>query len=251
MVAFYKGTAFRQDERQYPFYVAEKEWNDATSRYDYYRKGMEGVELPSKGDHRRYIISENQADYPEPESACGPTALLNLYIWYTKFGLIEENIRHSDEQRYKLLKFEEIDQHLLELQRMTRSHKGGTNSLEQVVTLDELVQAHSPQGIRIHFEIKDPPLTNHDFLKVSRNYRAGFLYVRPEDPKSGQLLDYHVVLIVRADTSGTLTLANWGKFQHGRLSNRQDGQWFIPSEPDYAPLRIESLTTIIPFTPDS
>lgn len=63
------------------------------------------------------------------------------------------------------------------------------------------------------------------------------------------LLGNHAVLCIRGDRSGMITLANWGQFSHGRLVNRPDGQWFIPRDPSQHELRINNLTTLIPFTP--
>lgn len=47
----------------------------------------------------------------------------------------------------------------------------------------------------------------------------------------GVLINYHAVLVIRGDTSGKITIANWGEFSHGRLVKRGDGQWFVPDDP--------------------
>ncbi|MDQ8194186.1 hypothetical protein QEH59_07105 [Coraliomargarita sp. SDUM461004] len=230
--------------------MAEKKWNPENKRYDFYRVGMLGNECIVNGDIRRYFLSENQSHYPEPASGCGPTALLNLYIWYTKFGLIQESIRHSDPARYKQLKFQEIDRRIAELQGQARSPTTGTNTLEQVLAIDEIVQSsHSRAPVRIHFEYKQAPLTIRDFIELSRNYRAGILSVRPKDSQTGTLMSHHAVLVIRGDTSGKISIANWGQFSHGRLVAKSDGQWFIPDTPDQHELLINQLTTLIPFIP--
>ncbi|MGB0744367.1 MAG: hypothetical protein ACPGSB_07555, partial [Opitutales bacterium] len=226
------------------------EWNPKKERYEFYRKGTYGREIKKRGDARRYFISENQADYPEPESGCGPTALLNLYIWYTKFGLLEESIKHADFETYKQLKFKEIDRKLLDIQRISRSELGGTNTLAAIVAMDELIQKYSKnKNTRLHFEIKKPPLSHKDFIGISRNYRAGILSVHPKDKRTGKLEGNHAVLCIRSDTSGRITVANWGTYSHGRLVNRPDGQWFVPGNPDEHEMRINNLAVLVPFTP--
>jgi len=46
-----------------------------------------------------------------------------------------------------------------------------------------------------------------------------------------------------------ITIANWGEFSHGSLVQRGDGQWFVPRDPSQHELRINQLTTLIPFAP--
>ncbi|MFQ3243053.1 MAG: hypothetical protein ACI9JZ_002762 [Lentimonas sp.] len=245
----YKGTKFKQAPGEFPFYVVEKVWNAKDRSYDFLRKGMQGSESVLRQDARRYFISENQSDYREPESGCGPTALLNLYVWYTKFGLLKESIKYADPIRYKRGKFNEIDRAILSVLRESRNSHGGTNVLEQIVALDQVVQANGRDPLRLHFEIKRPPLVMNDFLTLSRNYRAGLMSVRPKDPMTGQLMGNHAVLVIRGDTSGKISIANWGGFSHGRLVKKKDGQWFIPDDRSQHELRINALTTLIPFVP--
>jgi hypothetical protein len=248
----YQNSRFKQERQiKFPFYVARKQWNEETQTYDFYRIGMQGSERVLKSDARRYFLSENQSDYPEPESGCGPTALLNLYIWYTKFGLIKESVRHSDPDRYKQLKFLEIDRKIAEIQGHARDSSKGTNTLEQVIAIDEILQANSKSPIRMHFELKSAPLKTQDFIRLSRNYRAGILIVRPKNRRTGQLMNYHAVLAIRGDTSGKISIANWGDFSHGRLIQKSDGQWFIPDDSTQSELQIDQLITLIPFTPSS
>ena len=245
----YQGTRFRQSTGDYPFYTPETRWNAERQEYEFWRKGMHGSEVPLKVDVRRYFVSENQSQYPEPESGCGPTALLNLYIWYSKFGLLKESVHHSNPNTYKQLKFQQIDQKLLRIQRASRTRKGGTNTLAAIVAMDALVQEFSRDTLRLHFEIKQPPLKRHDFTRLSQGYRVGLLSVRPKDPHTGQLMDHHAVLAIRGDTAGMITLANWGDFSHGALVQRKDGQWFIPRDPSQHELKINHLSTLIPFVP--
>ncbi|MGZ0707926.1 hypothetical protein ACWPKO_06275 [Coraliomargarita sp. W4R53] len=247
----YQNTRFAQSQGDYPFYVAEKKWDNRKQAYNFYRVGMQGNERVIRHDVRRYFISENQSDYPEPEGGCGPTALLNLYVWYSKFGLIHESVKHSNPFAYKQLKFKQIDRIINQIQGRTRSRADGTNVVEQVLAIDELVRKASDDKTRIHFEYKQPPLTRKDFLNLTRNYRAGILSVRPKDPETGQLMGYHAVLVIRGDTSGKISIANWGKFSHGRLVDRKGTQWFVPDDSTQYEMQIEQLTTLIPFTPTS
>lgn len=234
---------------EYPFYVAEKRWNTNQQRYDFYRVGALGEECSNRQDARRYFLSENQANYPDPESGCGPTALLNLYIWYSKFGLLNESIRNADSETYKQLKFREIDQKILEIQKQNHRRDTGTNTMEQILAMDALIQENSQPSLRLHFEIKKPPLQLKDFLNLSRDYRVGLMSVRPLSPQTRRLMAYHTVLVIRGDTSGQITIANWGEFSHGRLIDKPDGQWFIPSDSSQHALKIVNLTTLIPFKP--
>jgi hypothetical protein len=247
----YQGTGFRQTQEHFPYYVAEKKWHPQKKRYDFYRRGMQGAELLMRGDARRYFISENQGDYPEPESGCGPTALLNLYVWYSKFGLLDESIRHSEPEHYKQLKFRQIDRKIRDIQQQSRTQHRGTNTLASIVAMDELVQEHSQGRTRLHFEIKKPPLSLKDFTGLSRNYRAGILSVQPKDPQTGLLMGHHAVLCIRGDKVGMITIANWGEFSHGSLVQRKDGQWFVPRDNSQHELKINNLTVLIPFTPKS
>ncbi len=245
----YQGTAFQQPVGDFPYYTVEKKWNSQRKEYEFWRRGMYGSEIPLRIDARRYFLSENQSDYPEPASGCAPTALLNLYIWYSKFGLLKESIHHSNPETYKQLKFQEIDRKLLNIQRASRARNGGTNTLAAIVAMDELVQEFTRSPTRLHFDIKKPPLDKQDFINLSQGYRAGILSVRPKDPSTGRLMGNHAVLCIRGDTSGMITIANWGEFSHGSLVQRPDGQWFVPKDASEHELRINSLTTLIPFVP--
>jgi len=231
------------------FASIEKRWNAATGSYDFFRVRMEGAERSLRAAARGAILSENQGEYPEPESGCGPTALLNLYIWYSKFGLVKESVRHAEPDQYKQLKFAEIDRRMREVQKQSRTEAGGTNVLETIVVLDALVQAYAPRPTRIHYRILEPPLATRDFLKLNRNFRAGLLSVRPKDLETGELLDNHAVLVIRTDRTGKITVANWGEHVHGRLVRRGEHQWFVPDSADQNELRINRLTELIPFTP--
>lgn len=229
--------------------VIEKEWDREKACYRFYSVRKSGVEVPLKTNTRRSFVSEDQAHYPEPESACGPIALLNLYVWYSKFGLVDESIHFADSDIYMRRKFKEIDRKLLDIQQHTRSEQGGASALAIIVAMDELIQTHGRNGARLHSDIIKPPLSWRDFIKISKNYRAGILSVRPKDPRTGKLRNHHAVLCLRGDRDGVITIANWGTFTHGRLKQKPDGQWFVPRDSSQPELKIDHLLYLLPFIP--
>lgn len=233
------------------YYVWGQSWNPKLQRFDTYKTGMSGTEPTHHSAIRGHFVSENQQDYPQPEGGCGPTALLNLYIWYKKFGLLPEPQAHADPRRYKLLKFEQIDRSIRRIQGDPALREEGTNSLEQMIALDEIVRTESAGQLRIHAEFKSPPLQTQDFLALNRHYRAGILSLQIKDPKSLAMLGYHAALVVRCDRTGKITLANWGGFSHGRLVKRNAQQWFVPDDTEQHEFLVLQLTSIIPFIPDS
>jgi hypothetical protein len=231
------------------FDVWNQQWNPQAQKHEYYRNRVPGREAINKKDIRGRFISENQNDYPEPTGGCGPTALLNLYVWYKKSGLLTETTAHADPRLYKQLKFQQIDQAIREMQGPKQLRSDGTNSMEQVLALDELVQVESKSRLRISAAFKRAPLQTKDFLELNLNYRAGILAVQVKDRNSPKLLNYHVVLVIRSDRTGKITIANWGEFSLGRLVQRGQEQWFIPDNPEQHELRVLQLTSIIPFSP--
>ncbi len=69
------------------------------------------------------------------------------------------------------------------------------------------------------------------------------------DPNSPPVGGYHAVAVVRTDTTGRMTLANWGKAQNGRLVQKSDGQWFVTEDDSVPPMKVCSFLTFIPFAP--
>ena len=220
---------------------------------NYYQKRISGVERRNSGLNRSGLGSENQLDYPLPESGCGPTALLNILIWYEKYGLITASNRHADPRTYKQQLFNVIDRHIMAIAEQSRESAQGTNSAEVGMVLDQLVQAGSNRQLRIHTDLVKPPLNTKDFRDVTTQFRAGYLVVRPKSNGRTIVPDDqdHAVTVLRCDRAGNITLGTWGKFYRGRLKMRGHEQWFIPRDPEQLELQIKTLIQFIPFKPST
>ena len=137
------------------------------------------------------------------------------------------------------------------LPKPTADLRGGTNSAEIGIALDQIVQAGSNKQLRIHTDFRQPPLKINDFRAVSKQFRAGYLVVQPKG--NGRFIvpedQDHAVTILRCDRAGNITLSTWGQIYRGRLKIRGDEQWFIPSDPEQLELRIKMLIQFIPFKP--
>jgi hypothetical protein len=216
-------------------------------RNQYFVEMVKGTERMNPGLNRLSMLSENQASYPTPESACGPTALLNIIVWYEKFGLIPPHYRDADPRHYKLKLFSEIDDRLTQQSGKIRTETAGVTNLDTAIVMDSIVNERTRGKLRIHTDIIDAPLTLTDFLKTTKNFRTGYLVVTPKDSETGQLLNDHAVVVIRSDRAGYVTLATWGQRYHGLLRNRPDGQWFIPQDSKHLELKIKGLIRFTPF----
>lgn len=245
----YADTAFIDEQDDYPFHVAESRVDPNTRTRLFYRMGMNGKEIRNpEPDARRYILSEYQGDYPDPQSGCGPTAILDWLIWYENFGLVPRLNRTSDLNAYKHATFNQIDQKITEVKGQSRA-SNGTNLLEMVVVFDSIIQELSQGRTRLDFQIKQAPLHLRDFLNMTSDYRAGILVVQPQDPITKQLEKLHAVAVISADTDGVIATANWGQYWIGELVLRSDGQWLVSRDPSHQDMKIVALLTLTPFTP--
>ncbi len=234
----------------FSFYVAEKRPDPRTGVNSFFRLGLAGREVPNAHpETRRSMLSEFQGNYPVPQSGCGPTAILDYLIWYENFGLVPRSTKVADTVVYKRQTFDLIDRTIGQVKGEARNPVNGTNHLEMVVAFDRIMQDLSQGRVRLGFEIKPAPLKDADLLRVTTGFRAGIVSVQLQDPKTKSLLGYHAVSVVGEDTDGVIVLANWGGYWAGRLVSRPDGQWFIPSDPKNASMKIVALLTLIPFTP--
>jgi hypothetical protein len=233
-------------ERDFKVIVSAEERGGQTQ---YYRQTLRGVEQSNNSLNRLSMLSENQSQYPEPESGCGPTAMLNILVWYEKYGLIEPYSRNADPDRYKLELFTEIDRRLAKHSGTNRAERNGVNSIDVAMVMDSMVRERSNNRVRIHTKLIKAPLKLSDFLETMQNFRSGFIIVSPKDRTTGELLGDHAATVIRADRSGYITLATWGEIYRGLLKQRPDGQWFIPQDPNQMELRVQSLTRFIPFKP--
>jgi hypothetical protein len=208
-----------------------------------------GVELYNNSQHRLSIVSENQSDYPVPQSGCGPTAMLSILMWYEDYGIIKSLNRDMTLRHYKLSLFREIDNHLMKQAGIKRTEKMGVRNLDIAVTMDFMFEARSRRNVRIHTELKPEPIRLRDFLRTTLNFRSGLLIVAPKDPHTGELMNTHATVVIHADKKGYITLGTWGQLYRGLLEERSDGQWFIPQDPNHMELKIRELILFIPFQP--
>lgn len=199
--------------------------------------------------NRLSMLAEDQANYSVPESACGPTAMLNILIWYEKFGLIPPLFRDADPSNYKLKLFREIDDRLIQQSGYIRTEELGVNYMDTAVVMDSIIEERTDGKLRIHTDFLEEPLTLNDFLETTKNFRTGYLLVNPKDAITGKLLEGHAVVVIRADRAGYITLATWGQHYHGLIRKRPDGQWFIPQDNSHLELKIRGLIRFIPFEP--
>jgi hypothetical protein len=231
------------------FQVVERGKDKESGKTLFYLRTLRGTEQSNNSQNRLSILSENQHDYPAPESGCGPTAMLNILVWYEKYGLVEPYSRNADPTRYKLELFTEIDRRLTEQAGMARTEETGVNNLDAAMVMDSMIQERSKGAVRIHTEAIEAPLKLSDFLDTMQNFRSGYLIVSPKDRTTGKRYNDHAAVVIRADRAGYITLATWGQHYRGLLKIRRDGQWFIPQDPTQMELKVHGLTRFTPFRP--
>lgn len=229
----------------YPFYTIEPDGRNGSYR----RVGFSGQECINPYLDRGIILSEDQSGYPVPESACGPTAILDWLIWYQNSGLVPRSTQHADLATYKRITFDLIDRRIAALKGHARTHSGGTDSTEIMVVFDELVRDLSRGKIRLSCNQTDAPLVLRDLLNQTQSYRAGILIVQVHDPKAPPPGAFHAVALLRTDATGRISIANWGEYKHGRLVQKPDGQWFVAEDGSSLPMKVHALLTFIPFRP--
>lgn len=234
---------------KFNFQIVERTYNEGTRAYDYYALPINGTERKNNALNRLSILSENQYSYPDPESGCGPTAMLNILVWYEKYGLIQPTNRDADTERYKQLFFKEIDQRLNKKSGSNRADQEGTNNMDAAMVMDELVNERSNGRLRVHTDYMTAPLKLADFLEIMPNFRAGYLIVRPKEPETGELKGLHAVTVIRADRAGYITFGSWGEIYRGLLKKRDDAQWFIPQDSKQLEFKVVGLMRFIPFEP--
>lgn len=210
---------------------------------------VEGTELYNDSQHRLSITSENQHNYPIPQSGCGPTAMLSILMWYEDYGILKALYRDASLRQYKLNLFREIDNHLRWQAGVNRTKNTGVDNSDVAVTMDFIFKMRTKGDVRIHTEVKSQPVRVRDLLRAIRNFRSGFLIVTPKNPKNGELMNQHATVIIQADKEGNITLGTWGQLYHGSLEERPDGQWFIPKDSSHLELKVQELIFFTPFQP--
>lgn len=208
-----------------------------------------GNERKNNSLNRLSMISESQINYPNPETACGPIALLNTLIWYEQYGLIEPLYKDADPTIRKRRLFAEIDRRILVKSGQSRTERSGSRNIDISMVLDEIVAQQSNNKLRVHTDFIEAPLKLDDLLKTMPNFRSGFIFGRPKDPQTGNLLDLHSVSLIRADRAGYITVATWGEKYRGLLRMRGGKQWLIPDNPDQFEIEILGMMRFIPFEP--
>ncbi|MGJ8637782.1 MAG: hypothetical protein ACSHYA_00175 [Opitutaceae bacterium] len=232
------------------FEVFERVDTDEGNKLQFQSRSIVGNERQNNSLNRLSMRSERQSDYPVPMSSCGPTAMLNILIWYEKYGLIEPFARDADVQDYKLNFFNEIDRRLTEDSGFERTDDGGTPTYSTMIVMDEMVNELSAGRLRMHTKRVDAPLKLSDFHEIMPNFRTGYLTVRTRDDLTNRMSSgYHAVTFIRADRAGYITLGTWGKMYRGILKMKNGDQWFIPSNPEHRELQIVNLIQLIPFEP--
>ena len=231
------------------FQIVEREQNKESGKYQFYLRTLRGTERTNNSLNRLSMLSEDQQNYPTPSSGCGPTAMLNILVWYEKYGLIEPFFRDADANSYKYKLFREIDSRLTQQAGTARTEEGGVNNMDAAMVMDAIVRERSENTVRIHTDTIDAPLKLKDLTDTMQNFRSGYLIVTPKERTTGKLRSDHAATIIRADRSGYVTLATWGKLYRGLLKKRADGQWFIPQDPTHMELKVHGMTRFIPFRP--
>jgi len=231
------------------FQVIERGTDKESGKTIFYLYKTRGTERTNNSLNRLSMLSEDQRDYPSPESGCGPTAMLNILVWYEKYGLIEPRYRDVDPKHYKFKLFREIDTRLNLQAGQLRTEESGVNNMDAAMVMDAMVRERSKGTMRIHTDTIRAPLKLIDMLETMQNFRSGYLIVAPKDRSTGKMLDDHAAAVIRADRAGYITLATWGKLYRGLLKTRGGEQWFIPQNPEHMELKIHGLTRFIPFRP--
>ncbi len=236
-----------EQPRVYPFHTMELRPGSHLFQW----VGHDGVECAISSADRGILLSEHQINYPIPESGCGVTAVLDWLLWYQGSGLVSRSNQYIDAEMYKRRTFDLIDRRIYQLRGRFRTAKDGANTHELIVAFDSIVYQLSNGKIRLSPNITQAPLSYRTLLEETRALRAGILITRVYDGRKRVAPEgsYHAVALVRTDSTGRVSIGNWGDYQHGRLVMRADGQWFVPDNGAPVILKVESLITLVPFRP--
>ncbi|MEM7791292.1 MAG: hypothetical protein AAF546_07815, partial [Verrucomicrobiota bacterium] len=235
------------------FQLINRKFDQVTGKYQYFSEKIIGSEIPNNSLNRLNILSEDQFKYPDPLSGCGPTSMLNILIWYEKYGLIESMNRDSDTERYKQNLFREIDQRLNQQAGIPRAEMNGTNNYDAAMVMDALIKERSNGKLRLHTDFVDMPIELSDFLETMPNYRAGYLVVFPKNPETGTMMDAHAVTLIRVDRAGYISIGSWGLIFRGLLKKVGDQQWLIAEENEngnQVEFLVAGMMRFIPFQPE-
>jgi len=238
-------------QTSFPFHTMEMAGLNPDGNPAYISVGRNGTERLLPLADRGWIISEHQSDYRAPETGCGVTAVLDWFVWYQAIGLVPKYSRDADFGTFKRKCFDLIDRDIRLLRGRNRTVKDPANTNELIVAFDDIVSRLSEGRLRLGFSISQSPLGLKTILEQTHGVRAGILVVQVFDGKAPRQNwgSFHAVVLVRTDSTGRVSIGNWGKYEHGRLVSRTDGQWFVPENGAAPIFRVGSLITLIPFSP--
>lgn len=232
-----------------PFRILEA-FPQTDGSVSYHIRPMDGVEVTTPaGDARRSVPAMDQRDYPEPESGCGPAAMLNWFLWWQSQGLLRSPLQGAESGVLARHDFQAIEREIFGLRGIDRAKlRGGTNALEIICAMDRLASQWSNGAIRMHYRQFDAPLKVADLLEFTKGQRSGILITRVVQA-DGSLGGYHAVSLVAGDRAGYLMINNWGERVYGSLRNEGRGQIFYPKNVAHPALKVENALCFIPFRP--
>lgn len=212
-----------------------------------------GKELSGPGGAaRRQVPALRQEDFPEPETGCGPAAMLNWLLWLEAQRALRFPREWTTAATPRQL-YEAIETTLAEIRReSTPGKRGPMRTDELVAVMDRLVREYSDGALRLAPEVFEAPVKISDLITFNRGYRCGFLVGEVlDDEASDQSTLSHVVSLVAADRQGGVMLNNWGARVYGHLRNEAGQQVFRARNADHPPMRIDCVIRLIPFSPEA
>lgn len=224
----------------------------ATGAVRFFPFRMEGTEIRGAGaEARRHVPAMNQRDFPEPESGCGPTAVLNWMLWMQDQHLLGTPRETHGLEARALAGFQRIEEEIRRLRGTEAGgSRGGSNEFEIISAMDRLAYQLSSGDVRMAYRRFHAPLKMAEVLEFTTGYRSGILIGRVvEDRATGQLGEYHALNLVAGDRSGYLMVNNWGERVYGALRTEPDGQYFYASTADHPPIKVERALCFVPFRP--
>lgn len=234
----------------YDYCVVEASRKSSGGNIAFHRRGLNGMEVVTVDAEKRFrVFSPDQAAFPEPESGCGPTAILNWIYWYQREGILHKPIDGSGIDLLLKHNFRLIETELMAIKGRTQGYRGGTTALDICCAFDRVTHRLSQGLLRMHTEYFRAPISLADLFRFTTGNRAIILVTRVIE-SNGQPSDtFHAVSLVHADNDAYLMVNNWGQRLYGALRNEPDGQFFRPKDAQSVPLRIEFMLGFIPFRP--
>lgn len=224
------------------------EWRVKDGRGQFYRTTFSGEEVVlRRGDARRRVPAFHQKNFPEPESGCGPTAVLNWMLWMRELGCFGEAENGADSAVFARHIFWEIDREIREMRKEDLPSRNGSNRAQIAAAMDRLARDWSGGTVRMAVRAYETPLKMVDLLSFIRGQRAGILIGQVvENAQTGEAGDFHALNLVAVDRGGGLMVNNWGERVYGYLRTYPDGQYFYPENAEQAGLKIIEALCMVP-----